>query len=44
MLKDYAESHNSKIMVCEASEWKESDKYIFVTPSLTNLPKSERQF
>jgi hypothetical protein len=44
MLKDYAESQSSKIMVCEASEWKESDDLVFITPNLTALPKAERQF
>jgi hypothetical protein len=44
-IKHFADNHHkSYVAVCEVSEWKESDKHIFVTPSLTKLPKSERQF
>ena len=44
-IKGFANKYyNAYVSVCEASEWKESDDYVFRTPNLTNLPKSENQF
>jgi hypothetical protein len=45
-LMDHAESHGSRIMICESTEWKEADEdhLIFNLNEIPALPKSERQF
>jgi hypothetical protein len=45
-LKDAAiQAHKDNyVAVCETSEWRESEDYIFSTDTLAKLPKSNQQY